>query len=272
MNKPTGFHVRHDLQPILTYELLTLLRTESSQSEQSLQAGALLRGYKLRQRKDYSKLFSSLYELDLLTGDKLLVSLSNLGQSLARIVSFQRDLLPEYVHFLYYASHDIDPNKRFSWSYRTLCDAIWEPAPCAVNRDKLVNLVTQAAAEQFQTESVSFSSQSVAGILNWIEELNPRVLFLQDGLQYFKRREYCPVELFMLALNHAYQYKKNNGALYVSITDEFKLVVCRICLITPESFSDMLVEAETCFKCVHVRRERGDNIAIENFSWAMLEE
>jgi hypothetical protein len=53
-DKPTGFHVRHDLRPDFTYELLMLLHAlPCGQSETELKNTAEAQGYALRQRKDF---------------------------------------------------------------------------------------------------------------------------------------------------------------------------------------------------------------------------
>ena len=61
MSKHSGFHVRHDLQPVLTQELLALfLSTPNGQTEEDLQQAANISGFRLRGRKDYGKLLNPL--------------------------------------------------------------------------------------------------------------------------------------------------------------------------------------------------------------------
>lgn len=270
MTKVSGFHVRHDLQPVLTYELLTLLNaSDSGQTEEMLQASAQLQGYTLRQRKDYGKLFKSLEELGVITKQQKNVTLTYEGRIIAELSLFQRQLLPELIHFLYYILFDTDKSARFSWSYRTVCDHLWTTAPAALNRDRLVNIVVQNATTEFGETSISFSTQSVMGILYWIEGLHPQCV--DSTGQRFIRRLYCPVEIFTLALHHIFKQHKREG-MSVLLTPEIRQEVCQICLIVPEAFQEMLEQAETSFDHIQVRRERGERLVITSLGWDFLKE
>lgn len=273
MSKVTGFHVRHDLQPSLTHELLTLVHAlPDGQTPDDLHIAAEMRGYDLRERKDYGKLLRSLTELNVVTYERKRVSLSTLGRSMMNVIAYYPHLLPEFIHFLYYTSWDEDQSQRFSWSYRTVCNALWETAPCALDRDQLVNLVTQEAMQHFGLAGVSFSVSSVAGILNWVNALNPSCILEQGQQQIFSRRDYCPVESFALALEHVYRHQRSDDTLYLAISPEVRQSVCRTCLITQEAFDEMLDKTQAHFDSIRVRRERGERYAIRDFSWSQLEE
>lgn len=272
MSKPTGFHVRHDFQPDLARELLLLLRAASTEIDEGwLHSAAEERGYRLRQRKEYSKLLSSLADLDLLLRDKENLRLTRAGQVLADVVRLQPETLAEYIHFLYYTAYSADQTKRFSWSYRLVCETLWENAPAQINRDRLVGMVSQLAAETFETDTVSFSVSSVGGILSWLEQLTPAVFTEREDVRYFTRRPYCPIETFFLAINHWYDQLRNRETVYVPLTDDFRLAVCRLCLLMPEAFDEMLVQTEAAFSVLQVRRERGERLAITQFDWTMLQ-
>jgi hypothetical protein len=268
-DKPTGFHVRHDLRPDFTYELLMLLHAlPCGQSEAQLQNAAEAQGYTLRQRKDYGKMLRSLSDLAVISGSSSKLELTETGRIIAHATLFQRDLLPELIHFLYYTGYDENPNKRFSWSYRKVSEWLWDSAPCEVNRDRLVNVVTQAANDTFGISGISFSTQSVSGILHWMTALRPVCV---DDDDIFMRRGYCPVETFMLALYHIYQLERQD-ALSVRLTPNIKEQICRICLIAPESFVEMLDQAESSFAGIQVWRRGGERIAITDFSWQLITE
>jgi hypothetical protein len=270
MSKPTGFHVRHDLQPSLAYELLILLQsTPEGQTEEDLQIGAQAQGYALRQRTSYGKLINSLEELGVIEKAHKVLRLTAQGRIISEVSLFQRQLLGELIHFLYYTLFTSDKNLRFSWSYRTVCDHLWMTAPSTVNRDRLVNIVVQNASDQFNETSISFSTQSVMGILYWVGSLYPACLDAQGRV--FSRRLYCPLETFLLALHHVYQQFSEDG-MSVLLTPEMRQEVCRICLIVPEAFQEMLEQTEASFECIKVRRERGERLAISGFSWQLLKE
>ncbi len=272
MLKPTSFHVRHDLQPSLTYELLILfLYQPLGQTEEELTQSANAQGFRLRGRKDYSKLIKSLRELEILHEDNNRFLLTVKGQIISRLIQYQHDLLADFIHFLYYSSFDLDPNKRFSWSYQRVCDALWLAAPAVINRDRLVNYVAREAISVFGENGISFSTSSVSGIVNWLVEMVPNCITAHGAEQYFVRREYCSVELFILALNHSYRKRNSSDQSQITIDNSFRDEVSRLCLINPERFSEMLSLAEGSFTCIDVRRERGDRISVAKFNWSMLE-
>lgn len=270
MNKQTGYHVRHDLQPSFAYELLMLLHgEEQGQTEEYLQQAAHTQGFTLRQRNSYSKLIKSLEELRVIERHHGALALTPIGSVISETVLFQKSLLGELIHFLYYTLFDSDNALRFSWSYRTVCNHLWTTAPCIINRDHLVNIVTQKAVDLFDEKSISFSTQSVMGILYWVDSLYPTCV--SDAGKIFSRRLYCPIETFALALHHIYE-KYRGEELSVLLTPELKQEICQICLIVPEAFHEMLEEAETSFDCLQVRRERGERLIMAGFSWSLLKE
>jgi len=272
MSKPTSFHVRHDLQPSLTLELLNIFLSQlHGQTEYDLKQIALSHGFRLRERKEYKKLIKSLMELEIIQEDCGAFSLTPQGQIISRVVLYQQDLLADFIHFLYYTSFDLDTNKRFSWSYRQVCDTLWLTAPGIINRDLLVNHVTREALTEFGENGISFSISSVSGILNWVTELVPPCILGQGIEQHFVRRDYCSVELFALALNHVYKTRNSANLSHIVIDSSFRDEVCRISLINPDRFSEMLLLAENSFSCIDLRQERGDRISMANFEWSTLE-
>lgn len=272
MSKPTGFHVRHDLRPNLARELLQILQAHPiGCDDNDIRQTATAYGYDLRQRKNYAKLLLSLKELEVVEHEGEVYTLNHHGQVIANMSTYYPYLLPEFIHFLYYTSWDNDENKRFSWSYYTVILALWQSAPGLVDRDYLVNLVMQQAQERFAVNSISFSTSSIVGILNWLGELQPACLLQEEKVLFFKLRPYCSVELFTLALYHTWN-KCRNDSLYVSISDTLRQQVCQICLIPIEAFTVMFSQAEDCFPALHVRRERGERFSLASFSWKTLME
>jgi len=272
MSKATGFHVRHDLLPSHTREMLTLLRAlPMGETLSGIQHLAETHGYNVRHRIDWNKPIQSLKELGVVVEQAKRIRLTDVGCALANVTTYQPDLLADFIHFLYYTCYAYDQEKRFSWSYRLICDALWQSAPCVINRDKLVNLVTAQAVETFGITGISFSNNSVSGVLNWLDELKPACIAQQRSETYFRRRDYCSPELFMLALNYAFQMQSAPDTVYVPLSNDFRQQVCQVCLITPESFNEVLEQVESSFTCVQVRRERGDRLSIKDFSWPILE-
>jgi hypothetical protein len=187
------------------------------------------------------------------------------------MAAFYTHLLPEFVHFLYYSSWDLDQDKRFSWSYRTVCNTLWSTSPCTIDRDYLVNLVTQEAIEAFSLKDISFSTSSVAGILNWLVALQPPCITSQGRERMFLRRSHCSVELFALALGHVYQLERD-GNVFLTLTTQLRERICQICLVDPEVIDEMFDQTETCFPKLQIRRERGERFAMLDFSWTDIAE
>ena len=75
----------------------------------------------------------------------------------------------------------------------------------------------------------------------------------------------------MVALYDTYELKKDD-TLSISLDESVRERVCRICLITLESFSQMLELAERTFSGVQVWRRSGERLVISDFSWELLEE
>lgn len=272
MNNVSGFHVRHDLLPSHTREIITLLDAlNGNGTVDRLQQVAEEHGFTIRNRRDWTKPLKSLEELGILAADKKHLGLTDVGRSIASLTAIQPDLLPDFVHFLYSTVYDDDSSKRFSWSYRVICNSLWSSAPCVVNRDKLVNLVTAHALANFQVNGISFSINSVYGVLNWLSALTPACIVVGEDDQRFVRRTYCSVELFMLSLNHILRRLAQPDVWFIPITPEFREEVCRVCLLASEGFSEMLDQAEANFDCLQVRHERGDRMSIKDFSWSTLE-
>lgn len=271
MSKATGFHVRHDLQPQLTRELLALLRTsDQHQTETELQQLAEERGYRLRERKSYNKLIRSLSELGILEVMRGTVGLTELGRSVTEITEYYPHLLSEFIHFLYYSAWERSEDNRFSWSYREVCNWLWDSAPCVIDRDRLVTVVTERASQEFEEQGISFSTSSVTGILNWVTELQPPNINTEKGQPVFSRRLYCSVETFALALNLVYRRYVTNDSLYISLSPALRRETCRIGLISESAFDEMLDQTEASFGQLDIHRERGGRFAMSNFSWECL--
>lgn len=201
------YHVRHDLQPTLTEEILLLLLDKEPCHVDMIQRAAEERGYRIAQRSP-DQLVTSLVSLRLLqrSGHGELC-LSMTGRLVAQAAKYTPHLMPELIHFTYYTLYNETVRMpRFSWAYRLVCDYLWEARDLVIDGHRLVALVEESAQSLFADYDqfgVSFSLNSVAGILNWLEALNPpAVVRTQDGSRRFVRRLSCPAELLLLALDY----------------------------------------------------------------------
>ena len=115
-NKPI-YHVRHDLQPSLTLELLVLLWDKQPCRSELLHKVAQERGYRLAERTP-AQLITSLGNLGMIdrenNGD---LNLSKLGKLVACTAKQNPNLAAELIHFTYYTLYDgTNPALRFSWA------------------------------------------------------------------------------------------------------------------------------------------------------------
>jgi hypothetical protein len=173
------YHVRHDLQPTLTEELFVLFWDKSPCRIDRIQEVASDRGYRIAQRSP-EQLIASLVSMKLLTRDEQSrLNLSPSGRLLAQAAKYSPALVPELIHFTYYALYDaITQTPRYSWAYRLVCDCLWDMGECEIDAHRLI-VEVQEQAQQFADYAeygVSFSPNSVTGIVNWLEALDPPVV------------------------------------------------------------------------------------------------
>lgn len=272
ITKPTGFHVRHDFQPALVRELFRIISGfPNGLSQDDIKQNAGSRAYLLGRRKDYSKLLRSLYELELIDEYSSSVRFNSTGKVISALSTIYPHLFAEIIHFLYITHWEKNKNLRFSWSYNQVCDWLWQSAPSSLDNDSLVNLVSLNAKQEYDIQGISFSRASVSGILNWLMELKPACIMKGDDNDLvFSPRTHCPVELFVLALDHEYNLKDTSENSYLRIDDNLKIKVCKICLLRFESFEEMLDLAENSFQLLSVRKERGWRYSLQNFNWESL--
>jgi hypothetical protein len=120
------YHVRHDLQPKLTEELLILLWDKSPCSADTLLKAATARGYLLAKRSP-DQLLASLGNLRIIDHrEHGAIYISYLGKLISRVAKYNPNLLPELIHFTYFITYnESDPASRFSWAYRLVCEHLW---------------------------------------------------------------------------------------------------------------------------------------------------
>ena len=100
-NRPF-YHVRHDLQPKLTEELLILLADKAPCHLGLIQQAAAERGYRLANRSP-EQLLASLGNLQIIARrEQGEISLTDLGKFIARTAKYNPNLLPDIIHFTYY--------------------------------------------------------------------------------------------------------------------------------------------------------------------------
>jgi hypothetical protein len=92
--------------------------------------------------------------------------------------------------------------------------------------------------ERFQTNRVSFSVDSLRGILQWLGELQSPVLD-RDG-KTFTRRTFCPPETFVLAVDYLYRIEKTGYQTNLLLDVDKQETICKVCLLEPTAFETTL--------------------------------
>ncbi len=261
------YHVRHDLQPKLTEELLVLLWDKSPCTVDSLQKAAIRRGYRLANRSP-DQLLASLGNLRIIGHrEHSEVYLTDSGKLISRTAKYNPSLTPELIHFTYYSIYDeSNPSTRFSWAYRLVCDQLWKTRNFQINSHRLVTLVQEQAQQTFpdyEEYGVSFSQNSVTGILYWLEALNPPcVTQNQSGNRAFTRRAFCSSELLLLSLEYVRMKLGNPVAVQLQLSNEIRQAIARLCLVEEEALDGILQVTADAFGLVLRQTERGNWISM----------
>lgn len=236
MNRPSPFHVRI-VQPTQVLELLRVLATpgQTTISESDLAARCSFR---------VSEPLLTCRMLGLIEHHTL--QLSSRGETLARLERIKPSLFFDMVHFYYYSTwdrHDENTN-RFSWSYAAVCNALWEGGASNINRAQLAARIADLAMDRFHTQTVSFSENSVAGVMVWLKHLTPPVV-RESGTGGRRQtslvvRRFCPPELFVMALDYLHQSTGTDYQTNLLMDLDKQEAVCKVCLLEPTAFDAAL--------------------------------
>ncbi|MBK9232168.1 MAG: hypothetical protein IPO15_15285 [Anaerolineae bacterium] len=236
------FHVLHNARPEYERDILRLLQDGRESTYEDILADGeslgLAVGSQVKTERMVKDILQPLRDLGLM--ERRRIKLTEPGQDMARLASNHPDLLFEMFHYLYYSTwtKEREADNCFSWSYRTLCNHLWEQARSTVDRKALASFVATEASHQFQLEQVSVSSNTINGVLIWLESLSPSTLLQKTDQQQdeFARRTFCPPELFILALDFLYKIHGLEFGTNLILSDHKRDEVCRVCLLEPESF------------------------------------
>lgn len=241
---PLMFHVRHNARPILVKELLEILAdgTNERTIEDVLQLGSR-KGYQIgtvvlsQQTLKENPLQTA---RDLGVVEKQWLVLTNLGQDILALLRNKPGVWGDVMHGLFYScwSPGYPTENCFSWSYRTVCNCLWETGNRSIHRGQLASEVVELAMQRFATNRVSFSKDSVRGVLQWLAELRPRVL--DDNGRLFSRRSFCPPESLVLAIDFLHDLKGVDYQTNLLLGHEEQEVICKFCLLEPTAFDAVL--------------------------------
>lgn len=238
--KYSPFRIRF-VQPQQVEELLYILaETSTSLSDQEIIAKAQNWNCDLAHQKNPAEQFSILRMLTLIQGESR--ELSEKGRQLVQIIVHNSNLAAEIFHLLFYTTWN--PNrpteKCFSWSYRRLCDILWNRISTPIDSEALASQLIDEIEQHFPDAQPSVNSDTVRATSAWLTRLDPPCL-LSDETLAFERRSFCSPELLLLATDYIYRENKISYASNVLLTDDRRNDICRLCLLKEESL-DMVLE------------------------------
>jgi len=249
------FHVLHNARPEYERDLLELLSAGYVNSyDEVLRKGlefGLSIGSQVRTERLLKDILQPMRDLGFILRQR--IELGESGKILVSLLRSKPSLFPEMVHFAYYTTWDKQTPEAncFSWSYRQLCQHLWYQGQVAIDSTVFASVISSAAIKRFGISRVSFSSQSVNGILNWLGAFSVPVILDIDGELVFSHRAFCPPELFIMAIDFVYRTQEIDYGANLLLNDEPREAICQVCLLDPERFGRVLEYAVAQFDYLH---------------------
>lgn len=174
-----------------------------------------------------------------------------------RIATARDERQVELIHFLLYTGWDAKAPTHNAplWTYRQLCDLLWERGNSPVDARQLASELTGKLYEDevfgnnpsFDLAKLSFSDKTVRGVLVWLEQLHPPAVQGERGKKVFARRSACSRELLLLGLGWVYRDAlvqtgadgQLNG-VELALTRDRREALCQLCLLQPANLEPML--------------------------------
>lgn len=250
------FHVLHNARPEYVRDVIDLLSGgEESSYEDLLQTGSSLGlsiGSQVQSERMLRDILQPTRDMGFVAPRR--IQLTQSGRTIAALVRYNPSLFAEMIHFAYYSTWD--PQKPaencFSWSYRQICNYLWEQVQLEIDKSVLASNTSSMAIRRFQVDRVSFSSRSVDGVLHWLKILSIPVIQEQDStILWFSRRAFCPPELFIMAIDFVYWTREIDYGVNLLLSDENRDAICQVCLLEPERFDRVLDYTVAQFDYLH---------------------
>lgn len=180
------------------------------------------------------------------------IGLSPDGNALAKI---KEDVRGDLFHFLMYSGWDARSPMEFlqSWGYRNCCDRYWVMGEVELTSSYLDRQVEETINQAYEIfselnvpefDDISFSRKSLTGAHKWLLPVQPQVTHPNDpdfrGERVFRRRDFCPPELLVLALAWVLRSDTDVVGVDVLLTREKREAICKACLLSPEALDRVL--------------------------------
>jgi hypothetical protein len=243
------FHVRHNAKPVTVKEVLLILDGRDDISMDDMLEIGREYGYTIGTTAKSAQSVrenpvQTARDLGLVESDRY--ALTEMGRRLVHLLQLKPKTVNEFLHFLHYSAWTAKtPELRcFSWSYMTTCNTLWEFGTMPIDRNQLASQLADMACEEFGVSDVSLSKDSVQGILNWLDELDPPVLekrkLAKKEVTFLTRRNFCPPETFVLAINHLYQRQEISYQSNLLLDSDKRDAICKVCMLEPSNFDATL--------------------------------
>ncbi|NEP57253.1 MAG: hypothetical protein F6K31_09545 [Symploca sp. SIO2G7] len=178
--------------------------------------------------------------------------LTALGQVAVKIKQLNYDLLGDFFNLILYCLHLEQPDRRFSWAYATLVQKLWlrkEVVLSSAEKKALVGEVIETAAQNFElpTSEIAFSDSSIAGVLNWLRTLTPKVIEPEGKVELFTRRYFCTAPIFVKAVDSIYQQQQQTYGVKIFLREKVKDTICQMLLLDPTGLDGTLDNAKRTY-------------------------
>lgn len=266
------FHIS-DPGPHELYEYLDTVEATSPSSNEGLLESAKELGHSIgsKEKSTEGSVLGRLGVVD--PSDQF--KFTELGDSLVDIMYRDRNLFNTVLHFLYYTAFErySDNNIFMSYTYREFTNYLYDNSPFDTfqgERGTIVGEVTELAERSLDVDvsntrsGVSLSTKSFSNYLQYLEKLSPEVLVENDtGGTGFERRAFCPPELVVLAVDHVYKQNQTDYETLLRVTDETKVRIQQICLLSDDGFDEVIEYAEQAYPFFSKKHDFGLNLRLD---------
>jgi len=230
------FHIQHNTTPELLGLVLEKCHDGHSSTEDLARGLAVSVG-------TVQHVIPFVRQIGLLKEDKF--SLTDEGRAYYHLARLSPTTLAEAMHHLLYTLHHFDSAKRFSWAYARVVDALWTTSERSLDSETMAELVWMVVEDATRTfdvtvEQIAFSRNSVRGVLNWLQALDPPTVTKEGKRLTFRRRFFCPVLTFLWTVDFLYRVSNAAYGVRMFLTAERIEALCRVCVLDPSGLENVL--------------------------------
>lgn len=242
------FHVEHNVTPKSISTILPLFNPNvplSSEEVYTMLPSSLWFSSKYEIKRNYlNKNLDILSILGVLSNKDKHYKITSLGEKLQYYLQFDSNIFFDLMHYLYYSMFEVQkPESYFSWTYRNVCEILWEIKPSSIEKNKLASEVYNYARGSFPdiAYDIALSPYAIHGVVNWLKALKPPFIIL-DGRRNMTNngRSYCSVELFILAINFLYQEESVSVGTPIIVGKDKETFLAKFCLLDSKSVKNVL--------------------------------